>query len=436
VAFLAAALLACGAGARLGAQIRVNPDGVNVNSQGATTVFLTFGGLAGHVPVDAFWCGELIPADPDVGLKCDPSTIFGRLPLRYDQSRLAANRFTDIMSIPPSVARRAYQAAEAGQTSSFFYVRRFESTTGGPDEFVPVTCRMAGGGARVPFSLVDVRIEFDVDAPILFLQPGQVAPPVAAEITYNGTGRLKGRWEVVLPGEELPTERDLLTEATLPPEERGTQRRYTQLERFNVFLPPGGRTVLAGPDPAGIPTVTEGLHLILLRVEATDDKEGDSNLASAGAGTGVVHSGAAAGFPLPTLRYVVGSGGSELALRQGEEELLLLLPAERAALPGGPFDFTWAEVRGAAYYRLEVRGADGGEVLSAIVPAGAAAYRTPPWLADRAAGGELSWRVAALDLRGEEIRESAWRRFTIRGDAPVETPDDVPAPGTSAGPGG
>jgi hypothetical protein len=75
-------------------------------------------------------------------------------------------------------------------------------------------------------------------------------------------------------------------------------------------------------------------------------------------------------------------------------------------------------------------------VLSAIVPAGAAAYRTPPWLADRAAGGELSWRVAALDLRGEEIRESAWRRFTIRGDAPVETPDDVPAPGTSAGPGG
>ena len=38
----------CGAlllGTPLGAQITVNPTGVNVASQGATTVFLTFGGL-------------------------------------------------------------------------------------------------------------------------------------------------------------------------------------------------------------------------------------------------------------------------------------------------------------------------------------------------------------------------------------------------------
>ena len=33
--------------------------------------------------------------------------------------------FTDIMSIPPNVARRAYDAAAAGATSTFFYVRRF-----------------------------------------------------------------------------------------------------------------------------------------------------------------------------------------------------------------------------------------------------------------------------------------------------------------------
>ena len=42
-------------------------------------------------------------------------------PVRYDQSRLSAQSvFTDIMSIPPSVARRAYQAAEAGANSGFF----------------------------------------------------------------------------------------------------------------------------------------------------------------------------------------------------------------------------------------------------------------------------------------------------------------------------
>ena len=103
-----------GAGSAV-AQIKVNPTGVNVNAQGATTVFLTFGGLAGYDAAEAFWCGELIPAAPAVGLRCDPATIFGSLPLRYDRSAASGvGGLTDIMTIPPSVSRRAYQAAEAG----------------------------------------------------------------------------------------------------------------------------------------------------------------------------------------------------------------------------------------------------------------------------------------------------------------------------------
>ena len=50
------------------------------------------------------------------------------------------------------------------------------------------------------------------------------------------------RCEVVQPGEELPESSDLLTEATLPIEKRGTQRRYTQLGRFNIFLASYGST--------------------------------------------------------------------------------------------------------------------------------------------------------------------------------------------------
>ena len=34
------------------AQIRVNPTGVNVNTNGATTVFLTFGGIGDFRPID------------------------------------------------------------------------------------------------------------------------------------------------------------------------------------------------------------------------------------------------------------------------------------------------------------------------------------------------------------------------------------------------
>ncbi|MBT8403093.1 MAG: hypothetical protein KJP18_04480, partial [Gemmatimonadetes bacterium] len=56
------------------AQIQRHPTGVNVNATGATTVFLTFGNLEGYVPVEALWCGELIPASPDLGNRCDPGT--------------------------------------------------------------------------------------------------------------------------------------------------------------------------------------------------------------------------------------------------------------------------------------------------------------------------------------------------------------------------
>jgi hypothetical protein len=411
-----AALLFVVAPCIAGAQIRVNPTGVNVNMNGATTVFLTFGGLGNYRPVEATWCGELISAAPDAGLKCNPATVFGRLPIRFDQSRLSGvGGFTDIMSIPPSVARRAYQAAQSGQKSSFFYVRRFVNSQGGADQYVAVTCRMAGGGARVPFSLVDVSIKFDVETPILFLKPGEVAPQSSARILYNGTGRLKGRWEIVFPGEQIPSERDLLTEATLPIEERGSQRRYTELDRFNVFLPPTGEYMLPGPDPSRIPTTTEGMYLLLLRVEVSDDKEGDSNLGSAGAGTGIVHSGAIAGFPLPPLRYVVGAGNSDLSATIASAQLRQLTPIADAAIGAdAPIDFTWIEASTrAAFFRVEIRNAAGEELLAAIVPRGSALYHAPTWLRERAADGVLTWRVVALDLRGQRASETAWQNFSF-----------------------
>jgi hypothetical protein len=395
------------------AQIRVNPTGVNVNMNGATTAFLTFGGLGQFRAIEAEWCGELISAAPDTGLKCDPSTIFGRLPIRLDQSRLSGTTgFTDIMSIPASVTRRAYQAAQAGQKSSFFYVRRFRNAATGQEQYVAVTCRLAGGGARVPFSLVDVTVKFLVETPILFLKPGESAPPLTARIGYNGTGRLKGRWELVHPGEEVPSERDLLTEATLPLEERGTQRRYTELGRFNVFLPPTGEYVLPGPDVARIPTTTEGMYLVLLRIEASDDKEGDSNLGSAGAGIGVVHAGAVAGFPMPPLRYVVGAGSSELSETVASAQVVALTPlADAAIASNAPIDFTWSEGSGrAAFFRIEVRSSSGDDVLAAIVPRGTGAYRAPTWLMEKT-GTNSTWRVIALDLRGRQVSRSEWRRL-------------------------
>src|SRR5437762_989781 len=231
-------------------------------------------------------CGKL----RDLRFKCDPTTIFGRLPLRYDQSKLSGTHaFTDVMSITPQVARRAYLDAVKGNTSTFFYVRRFVSTVAGPDEYVPVTIRLSGNGARVPLSLTEVKLTWGVGKPVLFVKSGEKLPRFQAEITYTGTGRLKGRWELVKPGETPPEPRDLLTEATLPIEERGTQKKYTQLSRFNIYLPPTGHIILPGPDPARVDVKLIGLYEVLLRIEASDDRSGNTDLAAIGAGGGIAY---------------------------------------------------------------------------------------------------------------------------------------------------
>lgn len=396
----------------LQAEIRRDPNGVNVNSQGATSVFITFGGLVDQVPVEATWCGELIPATPDIGFRCDPSTIFGRLPIRFDQSRLngQGSVFTDIMSIPPSVARRAYQAAVRGETSSFFYVRRFVSTSGGPDEYVFVTCRMAGGGARVPLALLDVKVRFDDDLAVQGVERSSDPAPLRADVRYNGTGRLRGRWEVVLPGEEPPQSRDLLTEASLPPEDRPLQRRYTVLTRFDVFLPPTGSVRIDGPDPSLLPTDLDGLYQVLLRIEASDDKEGDSNLGNAGAGQGVVHSGAVAGFPMPVLRYYVGGQGIDVPFQEG---LSLVAPLAGAELGPGPLDFSWTQAANVTLYRLEIHDADDEPLHDAILQQGIGTYRSPAWIRERAAGTHILWRVVSLGIDGEAVGTTEWRELRV-----------------------
>lgn len=408
-----------------GAAIRRDPTGVNVNAQGATTLFITFGGLADQVPVEATWCSTLVPATPDVGFKCDPSTVFGSLPLRYDQSRLSTGSFTDVMTIPPSVTRRAYQRAESGASGTFYYVRRFQSRSGGRDEYVFVTCRMAGGSARSPLALTDVRMRFgaaDESPSVGTVEAGALLPRTEAVITYTGTGQLRGRWEVVFPGEEPPSSNDLLTEATLPPDERPLQRRYTLVDRWSVFLPPGGVSVtLKGPDPSKVPTAGPGLHLLLLRVEVTDDREADSNLGSAGAGTGVVHAGGVAGFPMPVLRYVVGSAGAGDLF----ETFAALLPEADATVGAAdPVVFSWTPLPGASLYRLELNEETGAELFAATLHPGVEVYRAPPFLREKVPGGTALWRVRALGPDGSRLGATPPRRLRF---------ETSPAPPTTEG---
>jgi hypothetical protein len=271
---------------------------------------------------------------------------------------------------------------------------------------------LSGGGARTPFSLTDVRVSFGgqtTDNAIVMVAPGRKPPAIKAEITYDGTGRLRGRWEVALPGEQLPEDFDLLTEASLPIEQRAQQRRFTQISRFNLFLPPTGRYTLEGPDVARLPTTLEGPHLVLLRIEATDDKESDSDLRAIGVGAGVVHSGAVAGFPIPVLRYFVGGGqpGDNIALSQ-------LTPAENALVATGlPIAFSWTRAPGAALYQLEIADQAGQVIHSALLLPLTANYTAPPWLRETIVGAGLQWRISAIDQMGAKKAETPWRRLQL-----------------------
>ncbi|MDP3225760.1 MAG: hypothetical protein Q8M96_21720 [Rubrivivax sp.] len=422
----------CAVAAPACAVTAVNPFGVNVRSSGPSTVLLSFQNLdPGETAAEAFWCGELQPslmaANPQLQLPvpvqssnpCLPGTLYGRLPLRLDRSRSSTrgsfSNLTDVMTIPASVARRAYQDAQAGLNSSFFYVRRFVGPAG--ERFVVVTCRMGGGGARTPLALLDVRLAFDTAGQrptVLALERGQTPPRASARLLYNGSGTLRGRWEVVQPGDPEPSEDDLLTAATLPVEQRALQRRFTLLERFDIFLPPTGEVTLPGPDPARLPVLLDGPYKVLLRVEASDDKEGQSNT-----GGGVALGGGVAGFAMPVLRYHVGAGAAgHVAARAGSDAPSLLAPAAGDVLEAA-LAFAWVDGDGASLMRLEVEGqAEAGqpavELLSALVRPGVGRYEAPPWFVEAQKGKRLRWRVLALEARGAVLAGSHWRALELR----------------------
>ncbi len=385
----------------------VNPTGVNVNATGVTSVFLTFQGTQNQQSNEAFWCGQInVPANTVTNTNpCVPGTLLGFLPQNLDLSQSELGNLTDIMTIPASVSRKAMQRARSGLNSSFFYVRKF--TSNGATQYIAVTCRMAGGGARVPFALTEVKPYFktgEKKVGVHLLARGEVLPAIHVDIHYNGSGRLKGRWEIVKPGDALPQQIDLLPESSLPVTQRGLQKRYAVLENIDVFLPPTGTAVISGPKVTLLPNDVIGPYQILFRVEATRDKEGNSET-----GVGTVVSGGVAGFSMPVLRYYVASEDdvSETLRDAGLEKTLRLLPVK--ARGEKELFFNWIGIKHAAYYKFELK-TDGEDTFVAIRKSGLDNYLPPPWIQKKLVSNVRSvWRVSAYNNSGKRIGRSAWQ---------------------------
>ncbi len=415
-----------------------SPTGVNVNSNGSSTVFITFQNLEpNEVPVDAFWCGEVSNTGVVVGSNpCVPGTLFGHLPKQLDLSRitgtantqtggdrkynssiakngkpLAPRNLTDVMSIPIPVIRRAYQEAQKGKSSEFFYVRQFNNN--GINTYVTVTCRMGGGGARTPLSLTRVDLNFKNNnsrQPIIFVKQFERLEPLSAKVSYNGSGLLKGRWELVLPGDIEPSSFDLLSEASLPAEQRALQKRYRLLSRFQKFLPPNGKVIIEGPNVKYLPSAEKGLYRILFRIEASNDKEGNSDTLA-----GIVNTGGVAGFPMPTLRYFVGDS-DDYKQNKSYPPVNLLLPLNNKKLTADQLVFSWIDLQDdtdIATYKIEFYHDDNARSLiaSAFIKVGISQYRPIGSTVNKLTSSFL-WRVIALDKRGNILSTSPVRQLT------------------------
>ncbi|NJO13449.1 MAG: hypothetical protein HC872_08290, partial [Gammaproteobacteria bacterium] len=188
--------------------------------------------------------------------------------------------------------------------------------------------------------------------------PSRVArhcPRSARAFSTTAPGGWWAAGELVRPGDIEPEERDLLTEATLPPEVRHTQRRYALIEHFERFLLPDGDTYLAGPDPRLLPTQSDGAFKVLLRIEASAEKEGLSNTG----GNRLAASGGVAAFAMPVLRYYVGTARPPAEDARRFQQIELLAPADGHTRPvDGELRVSWQYMPRRSHYHVQFANAE------------------------------------------------------------------------------
>lgn len=302
---------------------------------------------------------------------------------------------TETLLIPPDVPNRAYKR----NAGTFFYSRQFRSTADNASGQSQLTCRVSTS-AYGNFSVAGITLYFDNQRGEATFEQNDQQAHAFAEVHYNGSGLLKGNWEVQEPNSTT----------------------FRVLQQVNYHLTYGDRIVFQSPRVPPLPTVVTGRHI--LRFSITEP---------------------VSGFELPTVSYFVKVKSVEESV---EPQLRPEFPEKNATI-SKDIVFRWTgTAQGAAILKFSVyeRGSIGNvlatspsqeslpeshplagskllqtpdlatikgvEVFSAALPADARQYAPRDEQMKRLhPGTAYVWQVQSLNAGGKVLAESELRAF-------------------------
>ena len=337
-------LLAFIAMAETQAAVNISPSSVNVARGQGNTVALTyqFSGYPGSTVFNSaegvFWGGS------ELGRVNFPLTVL-----------MTGGRgiVTETLVIPAAIAERAIQQGSA----RFSYRRVFHAPSGAS---LTTSVSMTVTGESIgQFGIKRINLYFENGRAEINVLKNQKGLKATADISYIGSGLLKGYWEV--DGRVLsPVNRTLMS---------------------------GQSITLTTPEIPPLPTFEAGQHTVRFVVTSP-----------------------AQGIPLPSLVYFV------TAEESAERFIALKLksPADKAELSYAPLLFQWEEFASALYLIQFYENADGKPIFSAYT-------RKPNYkLPDVAlkstfkTGKVYYWKVTGFDRQKRRTGESQTARFRFK----------------------
>ena len=249
---------------------------------------------------------------------CNAGTVLGtEIASKSTVPNGFVNGFDAVVTIPEVVLNRVQQRVRTNPTNALFFV---------VFQLIPAAGVNLGNGANVPF-FVQINFRFlggssgakaltITKIKLIATEPGypevrntiidehnRDSGEFCLEIWYTGSGQVQGWWQLWTNSHPPLTDIDLMTEASLPENQRRLQRRFFQLKRIREYFGPSGYIKLTLPY-SEIPEDLKGQMLLFPRFLATWSRRSQLLDTNALVGNRSVKAGLTFGGKIPTHRVL------------------------------------------------------------------------------------------------------------------------------------